>query len=298
MPNPPVRLKVLLREKHWQTHQTFCREYDKVAKALDGDLVGSWPSRAQFHRWLSGELKGLPYPHHCRVLEAMLPGYTTVELFEPCPPEPHPDGVAGRSPRPDTTDAAGTLVSVEPRSGPGPFADVSAVFTTRAEFTSHVSPHSLFDGAKEIRAAGLSLNLLCQHYPDQRLYRLIESGARLHCLFLDPDGDAIQAREREEGYTDRFLTTLTKLNIEVLTRLRSRLPTDAQDRLTVAVYDETIRFNIVLIDGTTCVMQPYLPQARGVDAPTFLIERDDEGTGLYHTFEQVFTELAGRSRHL
>lgn len=87
MANPPVRLKVLLREKHWQTHQTFCGEYDKAAKGIDPGLVGSWPSRAQFHRWLSGELKGLPYPHHCRVLEKMLPGWTAEQLFEPCPPK-------------------------------------------------------------------------------------------------------------------------------------------------------------------------------------------------------------------
>ncbi len=78
-----MRLKVVLRQRHLQTHRAFCREYDKVARRIDGDLVGTYPSRAQFHRWLSGELKGLPYPDHCRVLEEMLPGYTAAELFEP-----------------------------------------------------------------------------------------------------------------------------------------------------------------------------------------------------------------------
>ncbi|MFD4407582.1 hypothetical protein ACFWPH_32935 [Nocardia sp. NPDC058499] len=61
----------------------FCREYDKIAATIDPDLVGSAPKRSQFHRWLSGEVKGLPYPHHCRVLEKMLPGHTATELFEP-----------------------------------------------------------------------------------------------------------------------------------------------------------------------------------------------------------------------
>jgi hypothetical protein len=298
MANLPVRLKVLLREKHWQTHQAFCREYDKAAKSIDRDLIGSWPSRAQFHRWLSGELKGLPYPHHCQVLETMLPGWTAGQLFELCSPDIQPKADAEPSPRLDTTATPSMRTRVEPQPTTARLADVSAVFPTRADFTYHVPPHTLFDDAEEIRAAGLSLNLLCQHYPDQRLQRLVENGARLHCLFLDPDGEAIQAREQEEGYTDRHLTTLTKLNIEVLTRLRNRLPPDAQDRLTVAVYDETVRFNIVLIDDSTCVMQPYMPQARGVDSPTFLIERATGKTGLYDTFEQVFTELAERSRHL
>ncbi|WP_227999088.1 ATP-binding protein [Nocardia australiensis] len=77
------RLKTVLRERHLQTHSAFGREYDRVAATIDPDLVGSAPKRAQFHRWLSGEVKGLPYPHHCRVLEKMLPGHTATELFAP-----------------------------------------------------------------------------------------------------------------------------------------------------------------------------------------------------------------------
>lgn len=79
----PVRLKSVLRQRHLQTHSAFCREYDRVARKIDPELAGTWPSRAQFHRWLSGELKGLPYPHHCRVLERMCPGWTAEQLFEP-----------------------------------------------------------------------------------------------------------------------------------------------------------------------------------------------------------------------
>ncbi|GAA2112191.1 hypothetical protein [Actinomadura alba] len=87
MTEPPVRLKVLLRERHWQTYRTFCSEYDKAARSVDPTLVGGWPSRAQLHRWLSGEVKGLPYPDHCRVLEKMFSGWTAERLFERCPVE-------------------------------------------------------------------------------------------------------------------------------------------------------------------------------------------------------------------
>src|SRR5215213_4268224 len=72
MLEPHVRLKDVLRSRHWQVYRTFCREYDNAAKVIDSDLVGTWPSRAQLHRWLKGDLKGLPYPDHCRVLERML----------------------------------------------------------------------------------------------------------------------------------------------------------------------------------------------------------------------------------
>lgn len=271
----PILLQILLRQRQWHRYGIFRAAYDDAARQLDRGLVGTAPSRAQLHRWTSGELKRLPYTDHCRVLEIMFPGWTADELFGPCP-----DDVMADPSRPKD----------------GPFADLVAVFPTRADFSCAMPPHALFDGAGDIRAAGLSLNLICQQYPDQRLYGLIENGASLRCLFLDPDGEAIQVREREEGYTDHHLVMLTKLNIEVLSRLRDRLPPCARDRLSLAVYDETIRFGIVLVDGRTCVLQPYLPQARGVDSPTFVIRQCSESPGLYSTFERIYTELCERSR--
>jgi hypothetical protein len=289
----PILLQILLQQRQWHRYGIFRAAYDDAAKKVDRDLVGTAPSRAQLHRWTSGELKRLPYTNHCRVLENMFPGWTAEQLFAPCP-----DDVLSRRrpvPRP-----------VVRRPGPGagaherdaPLADVAGVFGTRAEFAYAMPPHAMFDDAREIKAAGLSLNLICQQYPDQGLHRLIENGTELQCLFLDPDGEAIKAREREEGYTDHHLIMLTKLNIEVLSRLRDRLPAEAKDRLSLAVYDETIRFSIVLVDAETCVVQPYLPQARGVDSPTFLLHKSPDETGLYNTFEQVYTELWGRSRSI
>ena len=54
MPERPLLLKLLLRERHWQHYGTFCAEYDKAAARIDPDLAGSVPSRAQLHRWLTG----------------------------------------------------------------------------------------------------------------------------------------------------------------------------------------------------------------------------------------------------
>lgn len=87
MSERPILLKVLLRRRHWQRYGTFCAEYDKAARRVDDRLVGTWPSRAQLHRWLSGHLRGLPYPDHCRVLEQIFPGHTAEALFSPCPDE-------------------------------------------------------------------------------------------------------------------------------------------------------------------------------------------------------------------
>jgi hypothetical protein len=78
----PVVLKALLQQRHMQTHSAFCREYDKVAAEVDRALKGGWPSRAQFYRWLSGDLVGLPYADHCRILEKMFPEWKVDQLFQ------------------------------------------------------------------------------------------------------------------------------------------------------------------------------------------------------------------------
>ena len=39
MPEQPILLKALLRERHWQNYATFCAEYDKVARRIDPNLV-------------------------------------------------------------------------------------------------------------------------------------------------------------------------------------------------------------------------------------------------------------------
>ncbi|KAB2347976.1 hypothetical protein [Actinomadura rudentiformis] len=131
MPNPPVRLKVLLREKHWQTHHAFCGEYDKAAKSIDPKLVQTWPSRAQFHRWMNGELKGLPYPHHCRVLETMLPGWTAEQLFELCPPEESSQPASSLD-EPMAADVAELLATIEHRIDAPKTGEISWGATTRA----------------------------------------------------------------------------------------------------------------------------------------------------------------------
>ncbi|MEV7351260.1 DUF5919 domain-containing protein [Micromonospora chalcea] len=176
-------------------------------------------------------------------------------------------------------------------------ADVTAVFRNRAELSAHLPADRILDGARKVRAMGLSLNLLCQHYPDHRWRQLIEGGAQVRCLFLDPDGSAIQAREREESFPAGQLAALTKLNIETMLRVRDRLSGDMYGNVQLALYDETLRFNVLLIDDL-CLAQAYLPTSRGVDSPTFVMRRREPTTGLYPVYEQIFDSQWERSRQL
>jgi Domain of unknown function (DUF5919) len=289
MVDEPVTLKLLLRERHW-TYTTFCAEYDKAARTVDPRLTRTWPSRAQFHRWLAGDLR-LPHPDACRVLEALFPGWTVEQLFARHL-DHRPERLAADLPARDALRGAG-----DSEVAAGQFQDVTAIYATRSEFVSNVPPHKLFDNATSIRACGLSLNLICQQYAMPGLQRLIERGGSLQCLFLDPDGSAIRLREQEENYMPGTLSELTRINIRSLQdRVRGQLPEDARSRLEIATYDETIRFNIVLVDDRVGIVQPYLPAMRGVDSPTFVLQRKWQDQGLLPVFEAVVSSLWTRAR--
>ena len=283
-----VALRALLRQRHW-TYATFCAEYDRAAKGIDPKLTGSWPSRAQFHRWINGELRGMPYPDACRVLEALFPGWTAEQLFGQITDEQLALTAAQAGDEQEPADPPRLDVD---RLLADRFSDVSAVYATRSEFVSAMPPHTLFDSASQIRACGLSLNLLCQQYADQSLRQLAESGTEIQCLFLDPDGQAIGHREREEGFRAGHLADLTRINIVTLQeRVRDKLSPDARSRFAIAVYDQTIRFNITFIDDSVGIIQPYMPSQRGVDSPTFVLHRRWPDLGLFPTFETVFSSL-------
>src|SRR6266568_1420221 len=80
-------LKELVRLQHLK-YETFGAEYEKAAgQVAPGDVA---PSKAQFYRWLSGQLKGgVPYPDACRVLESMFAPWTAAQLFESYDPGRH-----------------------------------------------------------------------------------------------------------------------------------------------------------------------------------------------------------------
>jgi hypothetical protein len=278
-----VVLKVLLRQRHLQGHAAFRKEYDKVAKRVDQELTGSWPSKAQFYRWLSGDLRGLPYAHHCRILESMFPDWKADQLFQPY--------TGGIELVPNSFTKTSTTLAEDP-------ADISGVFTTRSDFSHKMPPHQLFDSARKISMVGLSLNLFCQQYSDRAIIALLESGATIECLFLDPNGEFTKLREKEESHPEGALSTLTTLNMQALHRIKARMSSEARANLKIRTYDEVVRFNITIVDNITCVVQLYLPDTRGVESPTLVLEKRTGRGGLFDTFTQVFTSMWTRAREV
>lgn len=267
-------LKALLRERHLQEHRAFCREYDRAAKAVDRDLIGTYPSKATFYRWLAGDLRGLPYPDHCRVLERMLPGWTASAMFV------------------DWTGETEVLRPEDPAAADDPPAatalrGLTTVFTSAPEFADQLPPETLFDNATTVFALGPSLDLLCRQYPRFKLAALLRR-ARVRLLFLDPDGDTAAGS---------VLGTRAAASIDVVQRLRLELNPASDRRVAVRVADEPVPCDLTLVNNVMCVLQPTLPPADGVDPPAFVMTRtEDDGNDLYAVFNQVFSSVWERAR--
>src|SRR6266567_3563596 len=152
MSGQPTLLAALLEDKGLQRYGSFRLAYEKAARSMDRARGGTAPSRAQFHRWLTGDLRGLPHTDHCRVLEHLLTGYSAAQLFQPCPDR--------TLPAPERSENGESRAAVQTVAPFGSMAGVEAVFASRSEFAAQVKPQSLIDGALSVRAAGLSLNLI------------------------------------------------------------------------------------------------------------------------------------------
>ncbi|MGW4365428.1 DUF5919 domain-containing protein [Nocardia takedensis] len=276
-------LKALLQQRHTQTVSAFNREYDRIATQIEPEIVGCGPKKAQFYRWLSGDVTSIPYPHHCRILKAMFPEWTVEELFSP-----HSGGA-------QSLDRSATAQPKRPTQRET--ADVEAVYPNRTDFVREMPPQEIFKDSRTIAMAGISLNMLCQQYSDGEILRLLQSGTEIRCLFLEPTGTHIAQREAEEGHPSGVLSSLTDLNIRALRRIQKRASADLPGSIQIRTYDTPVRFNITIIDDDLCVMQPYLPQARGIESPTFVARRS-EGAGIFGTFAAVFESMWDDGREL
>jgi hypothetical protein len=115
-------------------------------------------------------------------------------------------------------------------------------------------------------------------------------GTTLRCLFLDPSGTHIRCREVEEGHAPGVLSSLTELNMKCLMRVQKQYAAQEAELIRIRTYDETVRFNITIVDSTVCIVQPYLPSARGVESPT-LVARKSDTAGLFGIFSTIFETM-------
>ncbi|WP_410583694.1 hypothetical protein [Amycolatopsis sp. lyj-108] len=192
----PLVLKVLLRGRHLQSYRAFCREYDKVAEKVDKTLRGGYPSKAQFYRWLSGDIVGLPYADHCRVLEAMLPGWQAEQLFEL-----HEGGIEFVPEPPNTNPEPSTPAVSEPVDAPANQpADMVALYAHRANVPKQLWMDLLTGAQERIDLFANASLFLPEDNPEaiQIIKNKAKSGVKIRILLGDPEQPAMELRGKEE----------------------------------------------------------------------------------------------------
>ena len=269
----PTLLKVLLRTRHWQKHSTFVKEWDKVARSIDSQLVGSWPRHAQFYRWLRGDLRELPYPDACRVLESMFPQYSVKTLFEPCPQDTlaklnsnNTSISATSSPNLSHLEQAG-ISDLWPRTNP----DVLDDLVTRVT-----------DAHEEVSVFGLSRNF----YAKDDMLPLFESkAAEIPVTFyvMDPHCESRRDRYRLEP-VEAAMEDPARYTREILRPLfaaSQRIsPATPSAGLRIFTFNFPCSFAIEKIDKS-CRVMLYGHGKRGTEGPILVF---DENTPYWNYF--------------
>jgi phosphatidylserine/phosphatidylglycerophosphate/cardiolipin synthase-like enzyme len=192
----PIVLKMLLQQRHLQTYSTFCREYDRVAATADPTLRGGWPSRAQFYRWLSGDLIGLPYADHCRILEALFPGWKVDQLFQT-----HDGGIDYIPEPPTSQPQTPTIRSIAPTEPADHTVDqVVAFYPHRSDTPKKLWMDLLVQAQEEISLFANASLFLPEENPEAIgiLNAKAASGVRVRILLGDPEHPAVELRGKEE----------------------------------------------------------------------------------------------------
>ncbi len=268
----PTLLKALLCARHWQKHVTFVREWDKVAKAIDPQLKGSWPRHAQFYRWLRGDLRELPYPDACRVLESMFPQYNVRDLFRPCSSETmnkirnNGEPVTGNPNELNSLSNAG-LSHLWSKTGPNVLQDL----------VSRVR-----DAHQKVSMFGLTRNF----YASDEILPLFESKAReipVTFYVMDPHCDSRRDRYRLEP-AEAAMEDPARYKREILRPLfaasRRIHPSTPSAGLRIFIYNFPCSFAIEKIDHS-CRVMLYGHGKRGTEGPIFVF---NDGTPYWDYF--------------
>jgi hypothetical protein len=268
----PVVLKVLLQQRHLQTHTAFCREYDRVAADTDRTLRGGWPSKAQFYRWLAGDLVGLPYVDHCRILEGMFPGWKVDQLFQV-----H-DGGIEFVPEPSTPQTATPIIRPVPPTGSADQlkeARISRLWPRTNPAVLEDLVERVKNAREEITVFGLTRNFYTKD-DILPLFELKASEIPVTFYVMDPHCDSRRDRYRLEPvevamedpahYTREILRPLFDASQRIV-------PTTPLAGIRIFTFNFPCSFAMEKIDRS-CRVMLYGHGKRGTEGPMFVFDED------------------------
>lgn len=247
-------LKVLLKQRHLQAYRAFCREYDRVARKVDPSLTGSYPSKAQYYRWLSGGLLGLPYGDHCRILEHMFPKWSADELFRPYTgsmdftPEPVSDPRGDEGTPHSKTSHAPTFAATADSGN-----EIVGIYPYRSQFPVSAWWDLISNATRQIDLLGYTLYFLAMQHPElvEVLKKKCESGCVVRAAIADPTSSHVAYRDAEE---DQPITLVVRINstIKQFTPLLNceNFQIRYQD---IPLYNSIFRFDDEMLDRKSVV---------------------------------------------
>lgn len=174
--------------------------------------------------------------------------------------------------------------------------DLVRAFARRADAESSLKLSFLIEQAELVEASGISLNVLSLQTNTQKIQDMLLRGSRINALFLNPDSEAMRRREAEEHHRPGKLAKLTQLNIDSMLDLRESLPPAAKDNLAIRLNSELVTNNMLFLDESLCIVQPYLTNGRGIDSPSFVFV-NRAGDGIFKIYHHTYSHLweLGRS---
>jgi len=274
--NAPL-LKVLLKARHLHVHSAFAREYRKVAAKIDRELASTGPSKAQFYRWISGDLIKLPHSQHCRVLETMFPEWTVGQLFQPYSSSLEFIPESGR-----TTPTA--RPATPKPSAPSVPAEFVGLYAHRADTPNELWLELLKGANDRIDLFANASLFLPEDNPEaiSIIKKKASAGVRVRVLLGDPNSEAAKLR----GYEERLFEGIPGRIQMALAYYRPLLDVDGVEfRLhATSLYNSIFRY-----DNEMLVNQ-HIYGTYGYIAPILHL-RKKPGGDLFDTYMRSFDRI-------
>jgi len=273
-------LRVLLKARHLHVYSAFAREYRKVASKVDRELAHTGPSKAQFYRWISGNLVKLPHSQHCRVLESMFPEWTVGQMFEPY------DGSLDFVP-----DASRAKLSASPvphAPAPQPAANVPpefvALYAHRADTPNELWLNLLKAATDRIDLFANASLFLPEDNPEavSIIREKAAAGVQVRILMGDPNSEAAKLR----GYEERLFEGIPGRIQMALAYYRPLVDVEGVEfRLhATALYNSIFRYDDEML------VNQHIYGTYGYIAPTLHLRKRPSGD-LFDTYMRSFDRI-------
>ena len=173
------------------------------------------------------------------------------------------------------------------------YLDTACVFRDRTSFNNSIGHQKLFKNAVSIKGLGISLNEAIINWGIRDIVEKVkEEKFKEFCLlFLDPEGESIKNREKDEypNSTRNPIINVTNTNISITEEIFAQVKDIG--KFHYKLYDKFSNLNFYIIDNHYIILQNYLPGFRGQECPVFVIKNEGTQHGLFNLYLEVFERL-------